>query len=215
MRDLSVSRPSPDRSARAAERPVMARTSDSCGPVTSGPLPVDQSVSVERRVRPAIRRLAPTIMLEPWKNCATRTSASGGYSRVIPSGRRMSSEWITASPSIDSTGPGGWVVSLRWSRKFARPAVGDGVASAATPLAFMLLKTNPAPANEAKNLGGVILAVADMLDCPTMRIILAVRLSRDRPETTSVDTQLAGLRDYATRGNHTVVAECIDVDESG
>src|SRR5215469_18142895 len=92
-------------------------------------------------------------------------SASSGYSCAMPSGLRMSAGWITASPSIDSTGPGGCVVSLRWLRMWARPSAGLVVASATTPFAFMLLKRNPAAAIDAKNLGGVIFAVEIM--CPS------------------------------------------------
>jgi hypothetical protein len=47
-------------------RPVMASTSDSNGPMISGPVPWTQSVSVARKVSPAMRRFAPTIRLDPW-----------------------------------------------------------------------------------------------------------------------------------------------------
>src|SRR6266516_3603333 len=45
----------------------------------------------------------------------------------------------------------GWVVSLRWLRKFARPSPGLAVASAATPFAVMLLTRNAAAAIETRN----------------------------------------------------------------
>src|SRR5215470_15747903 len=123
----------------------------------------------------------------------------------MPSGLRMSADWITASPSIDSAGPGGAVVSLRWLRKTASPSAGFAVPSAATFLAFMVLNRNPAAAHLAKNLGGVIFAVAIMLDCLTMRIIAAVRLSRLVDQTTSVESQTESMREYAARLGHVIV----------
>src|ERR1019366_4529169 len=68
------------------------------------------------------------------------------------------------SPSIASTGPGGWVVASTQRRNSASSAAGGPVAYLAAPLAVIALKLNPAPARAAKNLGGVILAVAIM--CP-------------------------------------------------
>ena len=45
-------------------RPVIASTNDVAGPVTSGPLPFDQSMSVARNVRPAARFLPPIPTLD-------------------------------------------------------------------------------------------------------------------------------------------------------
>src|SRR5205085_12644588 len=64
-RDRSSATPSPDRSSRAGLRPVMATSSDTIGPDTSGPSPWVQSVSVARSRRPAMRRLAPITRFEP------------------------------------------------------------------------------------------------------------------------------------------------------
>src|SRR5262249_15124426 len=58
-RACSVARPSPLSSSTAALRPVMAMTSASMGPDTSGPVPWAQLASVACRVRPSMRRLVP------------------------------------------------------------------------------------------------------------------------------------------------------------
>ena len=60
----STGTPSPVRSPRATARPVIAWTRERIGPLTSGPLPCDQSVSVATSRTPTIRSFAPINRLE-------------------------------------------------------------------------------------------------------------------------------------------------------
>ena len=63
-RSVNTATPSPLRSARATLRPVIAKITDSSGPLTSGPEPCDQSTSVATRRSPPTRLFAPTIGFE-------------------------------------------------------------------------------------------------------------------------------------------------------
>lgn len=63
--DRRVSSPSPDKSSKAAFRPVMTSTSDRRGPVTSVPLPVDQLASVAFMASPAMRLLLCRSRFDP------------------------------------------------------------------------------------------------------------------------------------------------------
>ncbi len=107
-RQASAGTPGPSRSLRPAARPEMARSSDSAGPLTSGPSPIDTSASVARNRTAAMRCLEPPRATEEraWYRRDLR-SASAGYMCSIPSGRRMSSPWTTSSTSRLSSGAGG------------------------------------------------------------------------------------------------------------
>ena len=91
--DTQVGQARAARSARAADRPEIARRRDTAGPATSGPSPIATSASVARRRTPAARSRPPPI--------DTRGAAPGARGRAprrragsrarSPSGRRTSS----------------------------------------------------------------------------------------------------------------------------
>ena len=82
----------------------MARINDIVGPLTSGPSPDDQSVSVATKRSPALRRLpwsgAPVLMYIP----ASRQMLIGMLA-LLTDGARMSSPWTMTSPSATYAGP--------------------------------------------------------------------------------------------------------------
>src|SRR5215471_14232393 len=132
------------------------------GPDTSGPEPWDHSVSVARRVSPAMRRFDPMSRFEFLKKSATWTAASVGNAWLIPSGRLMSSEWTSTSPSIVVGGPGGWPLELTIASNRASVSAADAPAWAAMPLACSDSNLNPLLASLGRNDAGVMLAVALM-----------------------------------------------------
>jgi len=103
--------PSPARSTSAALRPAIALTIASTGPVTSGPLPWDQSKSVARSLIPAVRFLAPNANVDLTKS-ATGTRCSTGRTRSMP---KWSADVLTEhstnhrSDPIDALSAGSYV----------------------------------------------------------------------------------------------------------
>src|SRR6266568_2166313 len=80
----------------------------------------------------------------------------------MPRGRRMSSEWITASPSQVWFGPGGCLVEVISDLKRDSVSAGEDPRSTAMSLVCILFRPNPDPIILTKNCGGLILAVAVM-----------------------------------------------------
>lgn len=140
-------------------RPVIAINSDSMGPLTSGPLPCDQSASDAFSRSPAIRDLVPMIMFEPLKKSASSSTASGGYACAIPRARRMSSAWMMVSPSMVSFGPGGRFSDATIASKSESVSAPEVPRFAAIPLACRRSKLNREAISLGKNVAGVIWAV--------------------------------------------------------
>src|SRR5215472_15747721 len=132
------------------------------GPDTSGPEPWDHSASVARSVGPVMRRFAPMSRFDFLKKSATWTAASVGNSWLIPSGRRMSSEWTRTSPSIVAGGPGGRPLELTIASNRAKVSAAEDPDWAAMPLACSDSNLNPLLASLGRNDAGVMLAVALM-----------------------------------------------------
>ena len=143
-RAARTARPSPERSAWAPLRPPMARSSETIGPVTVGPSPTDQAVSVARSDNPAIRRFAPMSRLDLFQLSATATRASSGTSWWRPRGRRMSSPWTTISPSMATTGAGGWLVVEVRARSRRTSSSGPTAARRSDPRAVKTSNLKPA-----------------------------------------------------------------------
>jgi hypothetical protein len=83
---------------------------DASGPVTSGPVPTDHATSEARSVSPPLRRLPPRTGSVVRAISATVMRLRGDTSIRRPTGRAMSSPWMTASTSEYVNCPGKWLV---------------------------------------------------------------------------------------------------------
>lgn len=90
--------PSPDKSARAAGRPLSVSMSASAGPSTSGPFPCDQSRSVAfQRIPEGLLNIRLAVGVT--RKSRTTRCRSTLKDRLWPRGRRMSWPWTTISVS--------------------------------------------------------------------------------------------------------------------
>jgi glycosyltransferase involved in cell wall biosynthesis len=90
MRDKRTATQSPVKSLSPARRPAITRISDSTGPSTAGPSPVDQATSVATSRSPAIRFLVPSGKLAFSIFSATSTRVSSGSVLLMPRLKWMS-----------------------------------------------------------------------------------------------------------------------------
>src|SRR5580765_3657671 len=108
----------------------------------------------------------------------------------MPSGRRMSSEWTTTSPSQVSSGPGGCFVEVSTASKRSSVSAGDVPRSTAMSLSCSLARLKPDASSLGKNAGPAIFAVAVMCARTSRTVHLlhsegVAHCSSDRPRTSS------------------------------
>ena len=138
----------------------MTMTSDSVGPVTRGPSPTANGPSVASRRRPSLTVFPATVKSRLATNSATVVVVSTGGVRTIPSGRRMSSPWMTTSPSHAAFGPHVDVVLSCTARKRARVSAGVAPRCSARRRSLCRSKSTRAPRTLRTQRHGPMLAAA-------------------------------------------------------
>src|SRR4051812_32772174 len=103
----------------------------------------------------------------------------------MPSGRRVSSPWITGSPSHESVGPGGCDVDVICSRNRSSASAGESPRSTAMSLRCNLSKLKPDEISFTKNDGTVILADA---------VMCATTSRTDQPSHNEIASHCSSLR---------------------